>query len=150
VWREYEIPMKDDEIVTHGDAGPWNVVYRDGMPVGLIDWDGARPRRPIDDLASIAWNFVPLGPDEDLQAQGFRPPFQTAGRLRLLCAAYGLNDRAQLLPALSTVRQLGVEKLRYWQPLRPAVGARHLRATAADLEWLGAVEPELREALGLE
>ena len=147
IWREYEIPMKPDEIVTHGDAGPWNVVYDGWRPVGLIDWDNAQPRRPIDDLAAIAWHFVPLGPDAVLVASGFEPPFDTARRLRLLCDAYGLADRSMLLSALSTVRQLQVEKLRYWQPLRPGIGAKHLRATAADLDWLEGADAELRSAL---
>lgn len=147
VWREHEIPMKPDDIVTHGDAGPWNVVYQGWRPVGLIDWDSAQPRRPIDDLASIAWHFVPLGPDDFMSACGFRPPFDTARRVRLLCDAYGLADRSSILTSLSTVRQLGVEKLRYWQPLRPGIGAKHLRAAADDLDWLEDATAELRTAL---
>jgi hypothetical protein len=147
VWREYEIPMKPDELVTHGDAGPWNVVYEGWRPVGLIDWDGAQPRRPIDDLAAIAWYFVPLGPDDFLSASGFQPPFDTARRLRLLCDAYGLADRRSFLSSLSTVRQLQVEKLRYWQPLRPGIGAKHLRAAATDLDWLEDATPQLTAAL---
>ena len=147
IWREYEIPMKDDEIVTHGDAGPWNIVYRGRTAVALIDWDNAQPRRPIDDLAWTAWHVVPLGTDATLRAYGFPEPFDTAGRLRLFCDAYGLSDRGEVLTALSTVKQLQVEKLRCWQPLRPAVGAQHLRAIAADLEWLHAHEASLRDAL---
>jgi len=80
--------MRDDEIVCHVDTGPWNAVYRDGSPVALIDWDGARPARPIDDLASAAWDFVPLGPDDFLEACGFASPFDTARRLRIFCDAY--------------------------------------------------------------
>lgn len=128
--------MKEDEIVSHGDAGPWNVVYRDGLPVAFIDWDGARPARPIDDLASVAWHFISLGPDDFLRAAGFSEPFRTGERLRILCDAYGLTDRIALLAALARVRQLGAEKLRYWQPLPPAIAARHLRAAVRDLEWL--------------
>ncbi|TME96863.1 MAG: aminoglycoside phosphotransferase family protein [Chloroflexi bacterium] len=71
IWREYELPMHEGEIVCHGDAGPWNVVYREGLPVALIDWDGAQPNLPINDLATIAWSFVPLGPDDFLHACGF-------------------------------------------------------------------------------
>lgn len=31
------------EIICHGDPGPGNYVFRDGMPFALIDFDGARP-----------------------------------------------------------------------------------------------------------
>jgi hypothetical protein len=144
IWREYELPMHDDEIVSHGDAGPWNVVYRDGLPVAFVDWDGAQPTRPIDDLASVAWHFVPLGPDDFLHASGFTEPFRTGERLRLLCEAYGLADRDTILQALSRVKQFGVQKLRYWQPMPAATAARYLRAAVHDLEWLGKVEDGLR------
>lgn len=147
VWREYELPMHADEIVCHGDAGPWNAVYRDGVPVALIDWDGAQPNLPINDLASMAWHFVPLGPDDFLRACGFSAPFTTGHRLRLLCDAYGLGDRLEILPALNLVKQLSPTKLRYWQPIRPAIGAAHLRAAAHDLEWLDEHLAELRSDL---
>lgn len=147
VWREYELPTHDGEIVCHGDAGPWNVVYRDGLPVALIDWDGAQPQLPINDLASIAWHFVPLGPDDFLRACGFAEPFDTGRRLRVLCDAYRLADRLAILPALNLVKQLSPMKLRYWQPIPPGIGAAHLRAAARDLEWLDQNADQLRSRL---
>ena len=50
------------EIISHGDLGPWNTVYRDGLPVALIDWDSAQPASPLADLADAAWTFLPLAP----------------------------------------------------------------------------------------
>jgi hypothetical protein len=35
-------PPKAGEIVSHGDLGPWNTVYRQGIPVAFIDWDAAQ------------------------------------------------------------------------------------------------------------
>src|SRR5256885_16479209 len=29
-------------VICHGDFGPWNLVWRDGHPVGILDWDHAR------------------------------------------------------------------------------------------------------------
>lgn len=147
IWQEYELPMRSGEIVCHGDAGPWNVVYRDGVPAALIDWDKAQPNLPINDLASIAWHFVPLGPDDIIRATGFTEPFATARRLRVLCDAYGLVDRLAILPALNLVKQLAPMKLRYWQPISPSTGAAHLRVTARDLDWLEQSMAELREHL---
>lgn len=147
IWREYEFPMRPGEIVCHADTGPWNAVYRDGLPVALIDWDGAQPAQPINDLASAAWHFVPLGSDEFLRECGFTEPFATGRRLRILCDAYSLSDRAAILSALSLVRQLQPEKLRYWQPIRPSIAAQHLRAAARDLDWLDDHGDDLRSHL---
>jgi Ser/Thr protein kinase RdoA (MazF antagonist) len=147
IWREYELPAHVGEIVSHGDAGPWNVVYRDGFPAALIDWDQAQPDLPINHLARIAWHFVPLGPDDFLRACGFTEPFATARRLRGLCEAYGLTDRLAILPALNLVKQQWPMKLRYWQPIAPRTGAAHLRVAARDLEWLDAKTDELRASL---
>ena len=146
-WREHELPMRDDEIVCHGDAGPWNVVYRDGHPIGLIDWDGARPDRPVNELAWVAWHFVPLGPEEHVRASGFTGSFDGAGRLQLLCDAYGLPDPEEILPALSLVKQLWPMKLRYWQPLPSDTAARLLRTAADDLDWLDQNADDLRRHL---
>ena len=147
IWREYEYPMRDDEIVCHTDTGPWNAVYRDGLPIALIDWDGARPARPIDDFADAAWDFVPLGPDDFLRDCGFVEPFDTARRLRIFCDAYGLADRTSIVSALGLVRQLQPSKLRYWQPISPRIAAQHLRAAVRYLEWLDAKEDAFRAAL---
>ncbi len=52
-YRFHPHPPLPGEIVSHGDLGPWNTVYRDGLPVAFIDWDGAQPVDPVADLASI-------------------------------------------------------------------------------------------------
>jgi phosphotransferase family enzyme len=144
IWREYELPMRADELVCHADTGPWNLVYRDDVPIALIDWDGAQPARPLDDLAAAAWHCVPLGPDDFLRECGFTEPFQTGRRLRILTDAYGLADPSTIMPALSLVKQLWPMKLRYWQPIRPGIAAEHLRAAARDLEWLEESAHDLR------
>jgi aminoglycoside phosphotransferase (APT) family kinase protein len=59
-YRFHPYPPRGGEIVSHGDLGPWNTVYRDGIPVTFIDWDSAQPVDPLVDLAAAAWTFVPL------------------------------------------------------------------------------------------
>ncbi|WP_396136875.1 MULTISPECIES: phosphotransferase [unclassified Amycolatopsis] len=39
------------EVVCHGDFGPWNVVWRGDQPVGILDWDYARPAPRLHDVA---------------------------------------------------------------------------------------------------
>jgi Phosphotransferase enzyme family len=59
-YRFHPHPPRAGEIVSHGDLGPCNTVYRDGVPVAFIDWDSAGPIDPALDLAAAAWAFVPL------------------------------------------------------------------------------------------
>lgn len=40
-YRFHPDPPQAAEIISHGDLGPWNTVYRGAMPVAFIDWDAA-------------------------------------------------------------------------------------------------------------
>ncbi|GAA1838735.1 hypothetical protein GCM10009682_63820 [Luedemannella flava] len=48
-WALADGPARAGEVICHGDFGPWNVVWRDGLPVGLVDFDFAQPGDPLDD-----------------------------------------------------------------------------------------------------
>jgi hypothetical protein len=85
------------ELVAHCDVTPQNVVFRDGRPVALVDFDLARPTRRVLDVLNTAMWWVPLQDPVD------RPPALTdadaAPRLRLFLDSYGLpdGDRDELL-----------------------------------------------------
>jgi Phosphotransferase enzyme family len=85
------------ELVAHCDVTPQNVVFRDGHPVALVDFDLARPTRRLLDVLNTAMWWVPLQDPVD------RPPALTdadaAPRLRLFLDAYCLPDadRGELL-----------------------------------------------------
>jgi hypothetical protein len=49
-------------VVCHGDLGPWNCLHRGGRLTGVIDWDLARYGHPLDDVAELALEAVPLRP----------------------------------------------------------------------------------------
>jgi aminoglycoside phosphotransferase (APT) family kinase protein len=114
-YRLHPYPPKPGEIVSHGDLGPWNTVYRAGMPVAFIDWDAAGPIEPLADLASAAWTFVPLAPPEQLTEAGFGPLPDLPARLRIFVDAYGLTDRQAILPQLQRCRQDEPEPMRWLQ-----------------------------------
>ena len=48
-------------------------MYRDGIPAGFIDWDGAQPVGSLVDLTDAAWAFGPLAPPGQLPEAGFDP-----------------------------------------------------------------------------
>jgi tRNA A-37 threonylcarbamoyl transferase component Bud32 len=80
-----------EELVCHGDFGPWNLVWRDGLPVGLIDFDRAHPGEAAEDVAYALRMFVGYGlADAD--------PDELVRRTRLALAAYGCDfDVAAIL-----------------------------------------------------
>jgi Phosphotransferase enzyme family len=112
-------PPSAGEIISHGDLGPWNTVYRDGMPVAFIDWDAAGPVRPLDDLAAAAWTFVPLAPPRQLREAGFDPLPDLSARLRSFLDAYGLTAPNVILPALRGCVLHDPEPLRWLQGIWP-------------------------------
>jgi aminoglycoside phosphotransferase (APT) family kinase protein len=87
----------DMDVVCHGDPSPVNFIWRDGRPVALIDWDAAHPGDRIQDVAYMAWMFVLGGGGDDT---GYAGMTGQAQRLRVLCDAYGLDDRRDLIDAI--------------------------------------------------
>jgi Phosphotransferase enzyme family len=74
-------------LVSHNDVHPANVIFRDGVACGLIDFDLAGPGSISWDLAAAARHWAPLCDERDIadsrQGQAFR-------RFRLLLEAYRL------------------------------------------------------------
>jgi Phosphotransferase enzyme family len=118
-YRFHPYPPGPGEIVSHGDIGPWNTVYRDGLPIAFIDWDAAQPVEPLADLAAAAWTFVPLAPPEQLAEAGFDPLPDLPARLRLFVDNYGLTDRTAILPALQCCKRDEPEPLHWLQDISP-------------------------------
>ena len=145
-YRFHPHPPLPGELVCHGDLGPWNTVYRDEVPVAFIDWDAARPREPLVDLAAAAWAFVPLAPERHLREAGFDPLPDLGARLRLFVDAYGLTSRQAILPALRAAKLESTEAIRHW-PLDAAGAAGALEFMAGELRWLHAALPALEQAL---
>jgi hypothetical protein len=144
-WRLHDGAMRADEIICHGDAAPWNVVYRAGVPFALIDFDSARPDTPLLDLACSAWHFVPLADDETAAALGF-DALDRPERLAAFAAAYGLADPRALPDALRAVKAREVTYPRFWG-LAPEVAADHGARIDRQLAWLEALRPALERAL---
>jgi len=70
-----------DSVICHGDFGPWNIVWRDGMPVAVIDFDNVYDGDVADDVAYALRMFVGYG-----FAAG--EPQELVRRTRLALTAY--------------------------------------------------------------
>ena len=49
-WATGAKGVKPGEIICHGDFGPWNIVWRNDEPVGIIDWELVHPALPEEDI----------------------------------------------------------------------------------------------------
>jgi len=100
-------------MLCHNDVCLENVVFRDGVAVGLIDFDFAAPGRAVYDLAQMARMCVPIDDDVNAERLGWEPADRPA-RLRMVADTYGLDagSRAELLTIVATSMARGGEFVR--------------------------------------
>lgn len=94
------IPLVDTgaELVSHRDYCPGNVVFRNGLPAALIDFDLARPTTRVYDIANALYWWAPL-----LHPKDRAPTLIDADiphRAAVFADAYGMTDqqRHELVP----------------------------------------------------
>ncbi|HET6707093.1 aminoglycoside phosphotransferase family protein [Amycolatopsis sp.] len=101
------------EVICHGDFGPWNVVWQGGQPVGILDWDYARPGTRLHDVAYALEYVAPFRDDaECLRALRYPRPPDRRHRLELFAGAYGLTSTSGLVDAVIEVQRDGIEQVR--------------------------------------
>lgn len=86
------LPQREPtEVICHGDLAPDNCIFRDDLPVALIDFDVAHPGPRVWDLGYAACCFAAL--QAPASEQDSNTVLQQQGhRLRLLCDGYELDD----------------------------------------------------------
>lgn len=112
-------------VVCHHDPGPNNVVFQDGRPVALIDFDMARPGDPLEDVGYMAWTWCV----SSKPARG--PVARQAAQVRLLADAYGLGA-AQRLQLVDAMLACQARNIAFWSQ-RLGASADALGTTAAQL-----------------
>jgi Ser/Thr protein kinase RdoA (MazF antagonist) len=97
VWEAGSNDDASPELIGHCDVNLDNVIFRDGLPAALIDFDMARPTTRLFDVVTTLRHWAPIADPIDLEPRQRR--LDIGPRLRLFCDAYGLTprDRRHLL-----------------------------------------------------
>ena len=140
-WATGTGPPCAGEIVCHNDIGPWNVVWREGSPVCILDWDYAAPANPLDDVAfALEWS-VPFASDEECVTwRRFSEPPDRRHRLEVFAAAYGLTQIDGLVDAVTDRQRkfrTNIENLaaRGIQPAVDEVASGYLDVVGERIQW---------------
>jgi hypothetical protein len=99
-WQYRPRALRPGEIICHHDFAPYNAVFRDSRLLGIIDWEGAGPGTAQEELAFLAWQWVPLRPPHHEVIDGSDPNVDQVARLRLLLDSYGYDERAGFVDAV--------------------------------------------------
>jgi hypothetical protein len=92
-WPDFVPAEFRDGLVSHNDPNLDNVIFADGVAVGLIDFDLAGPGSAVWDVACAARLWAPLRDERDTpeELRG-----RSLERLRMFIDAYGLSRRDRL------------------------------------------------------
>ncbi len=110
-WRSGNAAKRGDQVIRHGDLGPWNTLWEADRLTGLVDWDLAEPGLPLTDLAQLAYYFIPLRGERGWREAGFHDAPDYVGRLNALCDAYGAVGPADVTSELLHLHDTEVHRI---------------------------------------
>jgi hypothetical protein len=140
-WAAHRGAIRPNQIACHGDFGPWNLVWRAGQPVGILDWDYALPAPPLHDVAYALEYVVPFRADEEcVRWLRYPAPPDRHRRLELFAGAYGLTSTEGLVDAVIAQQRFVLERSHRLaaaghQPQVAWAAAGHLDAVAGRIRW---------------
>jgi aminoglycoside phosphotransferase len=92
-WAYGHDRLESGEIICHGDFGPWNIVWDGDDPVGIIDWDMARPAKPEFDILYALEFAAPFRDDEEaIKWHHFTKVPDRKHRIAVFLEAYGTDS----------------------------------------------------------
>jgi hypothetical protein len=149
VWRNAIAAKR--EVICHGDAGPYNIIFRNNEPIALIDFERATPGPRIWDIAFVVYRFAPLC---DSPKQGFTPAFleHIARRIRLFLNAYGFTQNDDLFDWIQLRLKTEIDLFESGEtddPMRrqKKIDAGHLDLYKRDLRLISEVSRFLRKLI---
>ena len=97
VWGITDPDAPRHEVICHNDFAPYNFVFRDKLPVAVIDFDLIGPGPRLRDLAYAAYWLTPLSfGSDDLRSLTEADIQSGSKRLHLLCDTYGIRANTAL------------------------------------------------------
>jgi hypothetical protein len=141
IWSRVTGAPGPDELVCHGDCGPWNVVWHDGSPVALVDFDHARPASPLDDVAYALEFSAPFRDDaECVRWLRFPEPPNRRHRIEVFAGAYGLTTTDGLVERVIAlqahdVQEVGALARDGVEPQASSVARGYLDELSARVRW---------------
>ena len=101
----FEYPeIERRNVICHNDFAPYNMVFRDGCPIAIIDFDLCGPGPAIRDLAYLAYWMAPLSfANPEMRDASLIEVENGCPRLQLLCRTYGTSASPELLTVISEV-----------------------------------------------
>lgn len=99
-----------DQLVCHGDVGPWNLVWSDGALVGLIDWEYATIGTRREDIAYALHYLAPFRDRSYWQdVLGMRTRPRRRHRISVFADAYGIAVDEHLVDDVLASQRAGVD-----------------------------------------
>jgi hypothetical protein len=99
-WQYRPRALQPGEIICHHDFAPYNAVFKGSELRGIVDWESAGPGTIQEEIAFLAWQWVPLIPPlREVHNRG-NPEANPVARLRLLLDSYDYQDRAGFIDAV--------------------------------------------------
>lgn len=150
-WALVPHPLHEGEIICHGDFGPWNTVWQDDLPVGIIDWDFAGPRSAIYDVAYALEYVAPFRDDaECTRWLAYPTPPNRAHRIELFLNEYGMDANINIVEEVVRVQEDQIQAVRTLaerglQPQLDLVANGFLDELASRVAWTKANSHLFRE-----
>ena len=92
IWAYATGGLKANEIVSHGDFGPWNITWDGENPIGIIDWDFVFPAEPSYDIFYALEYSAPFRDDKlTREWHHFEDVPHRKHRIDIFLESYGIN-----------------------------------------------------------